>query len=92
MDGPFLSPYTCKYCIVFKQFDGLKFDTLAGKHRKCQNFPPSKFCYNSAIIYSSANFDKRRLSRNERNLQNKTVAIIQMLSKISKFAVPTYSK
>ena len=30
-----LSPYTCKRSIVFKQFDGLNFDSLAGKH---QNF------------------------------------------------------
>ena len=44
MDGHCLSPYTCKCCIVFKQFDGLNFDSLAGKHQKCQNFPPSKFC------------------------------------------------
>ena len=35
MDGHYLSPYTCKCCIVFKQFDGLNFDGPAGKH---QNF------------------------------------------------------
>ena len=44
MDGPCLSLYTCKRCIVFKQFDGLNFDGLAGKHQKYQNFSPSKFC------------------------------------------------
>ena len=33
MDGHCLSPYTCKRCIVFKQFDG-----LAGK---CQNIKTS---------------------------------------------------
>ena len=40
MDGHCLSPYTCKHCIVFKQFDGLNFDGLAGKHQNfpCQNF------------------------------------------------------
>ena len=37
-DGPCLSPYTCKRCIVFKKFDGLNFDGLAGKHQKHQNF------------------------------------------------------
>ena len=35
MDGHCLSLYTCKCCIVFKQFDKLNFDGLAGK---CQNF------------------------------------------------------
>ena len=44
MDGQCLSPYTCKRCIVFKQFDGLNFDGPAGKHQKHQNFSPSKFC------------------------------------------------
>ena len=34
-DGHWLSPYTCKCCIVFKQFD-----SLAGK---CQNFPQQNF-------------------------------------------------
>ena len=48
-DGHCLSPYTCKCCIVIKQFDGLNFDGLAGKHQKRQNFPPSKFC---AIRYT----------------------------------------
>ena len=38
-----------KCCTVFKQFDGLNFDDLAGKHQKRQNFPPSKF---SAIRYT----------------------------------------
>ena len=33
MDGYCLSPYTCKHCIVFKQFDELNFDGLAGKHQ-----------------------------------------------------------
>ena len=37
-DGHCLSPYTCKCCIVFKQFDGLNFDGL-----KCQNFPHQNF-------------------------------------------------
>ena len=40
MDGYCLSPFTCKYCIVFKQFDGLNFDGLAGKH---QNSPNQNF-------------------------------------------------
>ena len=38
-----LSPYTCKHCTVFKQFDGLKFDGLAGKQQKRQNFPHQNF-------------------------------------------------
>ena len=49
-DGHCLSPYTCKGCIVFKQFDGLNFDGLAGKHQKHQNFPQSKF---PAIWYNN---------------------------------------
>ena len=43
MAGHSLSPYTCKRCIVFKQFDGLNFDGLAGKHQKRQNFPRQNF-------------------------------------------------
>ena len=45
-DGHCLSPYTCKHCVVFKQFDELNFASLAGKHQNHQNFPspPSKFC------------------------------------------------
>ena len=39
MDGHCLSPYTCKHCVAFKQFDGLNFDDLAGKCQKRQNFP-----------------------------------------------------
>ena len=42
-DGHCLSPYTCKRCIVFKQFDLLNFDGLARKHQKCQNFPSKIF-------------------------------------------------
>ena len=49
-DGHRLSPYTCKFCIVFKQFDGLNFDGLAGKRQKHQNFPPSKFCSSYMVI------------------------------------------
>ena len=37
-----LSPYTCKRCTIFKQFDGLNFDGLAGERQKHQNFPPDK--------------------------------------------------
>ena len=37
-DGHCLSPYTCKCCIVFKQFDGLNFDGLTGKYQKHQKF------------------------------------------------------
>ena len=43
MDGLCLSPYTCKRCIVFKQFDGLNLDGLAGKRQKRQNFPYQNF-------------------------------------------------
>ena len=35
-DNHFLSPCICKCCIVFKQFDELNFDGLAGKHKECQ--------------------------------------------------------
>ena len=42
-DGHCLSPYTYKRCIVFKQFDGLNFDGLAGKRQKRQNFPCQNF-------------------------------------------------
>ena len=42
-DGYCLSLYTCKRCIAFKQFDGLNFDGLAGKHQKRQNFPRQNF-------------------------------------------------
>ena len=45
-DGYCLSPYTCKCCIVFKQFEGLNFDGLAGKHQKTSKFPSVKIlCY-----------------------------------------------
>ena len=37
-DGHCLSPYICKCCIGFKQFDRLNFDGLAGKRQKRQNF------------------------------------------------------
>ena len=43
-DGDCLSLYTCKHRIVFKQFDSLNFDSLAGKHQKHQNFALSQFC------------------------------------------------
>ena len=50
-DGHCLSPYTCKRCIVFKQFDGLNFDGLAGKHQKRQIFPCQNFMlYGNRII------------------------------------------
>ena len=42
-DGYCLSPYTCKFCTVFTQFNGLNFDSLAGKGQKCQNFPHQNF-------------------------------------------------
>ena len=43
MDGHCLLPYTYKLCIVFKQFDGLNFDSLAGKCQKHQNSPRQNF-------------------------------------------------
>ena len=43
MDGPSLSPYTCKRCIVFTQFDGLNLDGLAGKRQERQNLPRQNF-------------------------------------------------
>ena len=42
-DGHCLSPYTYKRCTVFKQFDGLNFDSLTRKHQKRQNFPRQNF-------------------------------------------------
>ena len=57
MDGYRLSPYTCKCCIVFKQFDKLNFDGLVRKHQNCQNFPPSNFMlYGSLNILKEKNF------------------------------------
>ena len=66
-DGHCLSPYTCKRCIVFKQFDGLNFDGLAGKHQKHQNFPPSKFalysiCKNGIHFYLTNNWSGQNRS------------------------------
>ena len=54
MDGHCLSPYTCKCCIVCKQFDGLKFDGLAGKCQKHQNFPDKILRYTVAIFIISS--------------------------------------
>ena len=52
-DGHCLSPYTCKCCIVFKQFDGLNIDSLAGKRQKRQNFPHQSFpLYGIGIVLS----------------------------------------
>ena len=39
MDVHCLLSYTCKRCIVFKQFDRLNFDGLARRRQKCQNSP-----------------------------------------------------
>ena len=51
MDGYHLSPYTCKRCTVFKQFDRLSFDGLAGKCQKCQNIPHQNFAlYGKQIL------------------------------------------
>ena len=73
-DGHCLSPYTCKCCIVFKQFDGLNFDGLAGKRQKRQNFPPSKFC---AIQYA---FNSHILIKFYGNQLIKTIAQLYLLS------------
>ena len=43
-----LSLYTCKRCIVFKQFDGLNFDGLVGKHQKRQ-FAPVKILHYTVV-------------------------------------------
>ena len=37
-NGHCFSPYTCKCCTVFKQFDGLYFDGLAGKASSMSKF------------------------------------------------------
>ena len=53
MDGHCLLPYTCKCCIVFKQFaDGLNFDGLAGKCQKRQNFPVKILRYMVYHLYT----------------------------------------
>ena len=39
MDGHCLSPYTCKRCIVSKQFDELNFDCLAESIKKVKISP-----------------------------------------------------
>ena len=66
-DGPCLSPYTCKRCIVFKQFDGLNFDGVAGKHQKRQKFLPSKFYTiqytDISCFYLTVAFQTRIISR-----------------------------
>ena len=49
-DDHCLSPYTYKHCIVFKQYDRLNFDSLAGKHQKRQKFPQSKFALYGVTI------------------------------------------
>ena len=43
MDGYCLSPYICKRCTVFNQFDRLNFDGVVGKHQKHQNPPRQNF-------------------------------------------------
>ena len=55
--GQRLSPCTCKHCIVFKQFDGLNFDGLAGKR---QNFPSQNFALygNSGSSYYACHYSK----------------------------------
>ena len=59
-DDHCLSPYNCKFCIVFKQFDRLNFDGLAGKRQKCQNFPHQNFalygsfCTDNCKLYAAA--------------------------------------
>ena len=52
MDGHCLSPYTCKHCIVFKHYDELNFDGLAGKCLKSQISPRQNFVlYSNDMIY-----------------------------------------
>ena len=53
-DGYCISPYTCKRCTAFKQFDGLNFDSLAWKRQKRQNFTPVEIlrymvCYKKVL-------------------------------------------
>ena len=66
MDDHCLLPYTCKGCIVFKQFDGLNFDGLAGKRQKRQNFalygnrPPNR------LLIVSTNLDGFSLANHGR--------------------------
>ena len=48
--GHCLSLYTCKRCIVFKQFDRLNLDSLAGKRQKRQNFPHQNFVPYSILL------------------------------------------
>ena len=53
MDGSCLSLYTCKRCIVLKQFDGLNFDGLAAKHQTSKFLPVKILRY---TVYSIAKY------------------------------------
>ena len=57
-DNYCLSPYTCKRCIVFKQFDGLNFDSLAVKCQKRQNFTHQNFA-----LYSSRDWHEKMATK-----------------------------
>ena len=57
MEGHYLSPYTCKHCIVFKQFDGLNFDGLAESIKNVKISPIKTLRYtasDSAIHHDEA--------------------------------------
>ena len=50
MNGHCLSLYIRKCCIVFIQFDKLNFDSLAGRHQRCQSFPHQNFALYSILL------------------------------------------
>ena len=64
-DGHCLSPYTCKCCIIVKQFDRLNFDGLAGKRQKCQSFPHQKFALYGMLMTVTILHGKVSLGENE---------------------------
>ena len=56
-DGHCFSPYTCKCCIVFKQRNGLNFDSLAGKCQKRRNSPHHHHFVLYGMVYANITKD-----------------------------------
>ena len=77
MDDHCLSLYTCKRCIVFKQFEGLNFDSLAGK---CQNFP----CQNFALYGIHLKPYRKPTS------SNSIYALVKKLQFVNNICMPKY--
>ena len=55
-DGHYLSPYTCKCCIVFKQFDKLNFDGLAGSVQNVEISPIKILRYTVIVICKASSW------------------------------------